>query len=90
MTRPLDERIDSMVADLDAGALVLEPDVISLLCECQSALQTAREDGAREERDRIVTWLQTQAVFNRGISCFASAFACDSAASAIENGKHRP
>lgn len=57
----------------------------ALLRECRDALTYAQG-----ERERTVKWLREQAIFNRGEQCFESAFACDSAANAIERGAHDP
>ncbi len=71
MIRPLDDRalttadaaewaLDNC-SELLAGVEVYEADLraaIDTLRECAAALQTAREDGAGEERDRIVAWIE--------------------------------
>jgi len=102
MTRPLDDLLRDVDAARSfievqadhARAFHLDTEVglccaVVVLRECRAALQTAREDGAREEREAAAEWIRAQAAMNRGAANYESAFACDSIANAIAAGKHR-
>ncbi len=67
MTRPHDgllRDLDAAIAETDRGADILPAGqrafraLAALLRECRAAIAVAREDGAREERDRIVAWIE--------------------------------